>query len=353
MNVEERRPGLVVARVGAGLALAAAALLVLRPFLVPLAWAAIAAYTTWPIYRWVKRLTRRPKLAAAVLTALVAFGLGVPVGWVLATVANEASHLVLLLQESAGRQVSLPEWIASRAWLREPIEQLRSQWLLDSQALRDLVTSNLTQVSSQLLSLAGGVARNVLQLAITLMALFVLYLDGERVLDQARRLAGIFFPSAPADFVEDIGGVVRAVVFGLLGTAVAQGAIAAIGFVIFGVPSPVLLGMVTALASFVPFGPTLVWLAAVLGLVLAGETGNAIGMAVWGVLLVSTVDNVLRPLLISGPTQIPFLLVLFGVLGGLSTLGLLGLFVGPVVLSVAFALLSEFGKRPVAGAAPP
>jgi predicted PurR-regulated permease PerM len=76
-------------------------------------------------------------------------------------------------------------------------------------------------------------------------------------------------------------------------------------------------------------------------------------MAIWGVLLVSTVDNVLRPLLISGPTQIPFLLVLFGVLGGLSTLGLLGLFVGPVVLSVAFALLSEFGKRPVAGAAPP
>ena len=74
-------------------------------------------------------------------------------------------------------------------------------------------------------------------------------------------------------------------------------------------------------------------------------------MALWGALLVSTVDNVLRPLLISGPTQIPFLLVLFGVLGGLSTLGLLGLFVGPVVLSVAFALLAEFGKRPAIGAA--
>jgi predicted PurR-regulated permease PerM len=353
MNVEERRPGLVVARVGAGLALAAAALLVLRPFLVPLAWAAIAAYTTWPIFLWVRGLTRRPKLAAAVLTAAVAFGLGVPVGWVLATVANEASHLVLLLQESAGHQLALPEWIASRAWLRDPIEQLRSTWLLDSQAMRELITSNLSQVSSQLLSLAGGVARNLLQFAITLMALFVLYLDGERVLDQARRLAEIFFPSAPADFVEDIGGVVRAVVFGLLGTALAQGAIAAIGFVIFGVPSPVLLGIVTALASFVPFGPTLVWIAAVIGLVLAGSTGAAVGMAIWGLLLVSTVDNVLRPLLISGPTQIPFLLVLFGVLGGLSTLGLLGLFVGPVVLSVAFALLSEFGKRPAVGASPP
>jgi len=146
---------------------------------------------------------------------------------------------------------------------------------------------------------------------------------------------------------------VRAVVFGLLGTAVAQGAIAAIGFAIFGVPSPVLLGILTALASFVPFGPTLVWVVAVIGLAIAGQTGAAVGMTVWGLLLVSTVDNVLRPLLISGPTEIPFLLVLFGVLGGLSTLGLLGIFVGPVVLSVAFALLSEFGKRPAVVAAPP
>ncbi|HEY8156123.1 MAG TPA: AI-2E family transporter [Myxococcota bacterium] len=346
MNVEERRPGLVVARVGAGIGLAVAALIVLQPFLIPVAWAAIAAYTTWPLFVWVSRRTGRPRIAAALLTAAVAFGLGVPLAWVLATVANEASHLVLLLQASASQPLTLPDWISSRSWLREPIEQLRATWLADSHAVRDLFTQNLSEISSRLLSLAGGLARNVLQLAVTLMALFVLYLDGERVLAQARRLAGIFFPAAPEDFVDDIGAVVRAVVFGLLGTALAQGAIAAIGFVIFGVPSPVLLGMLTALASFLPFGPTLVWMAAVVGLVLAGETGAAIGMTVWGALLVSTVDNVLRPLLISGPTQIPFLLVLFGVLGGLSTLGLLGLFVGPVVLSVAFALLAEFGKRP-------
>jgi predicted PurR-regulated permease PerM len=352
MNLDERRPGLVVARVGAGLGLAAAALIVLRPFLVPLLWAAIAAYTTWPLFVWVGRVTGRPRLAAALLTAAVAFGLGVPLGWVLATVANEAAHLVLLLQQSAGGPLTLPDWIASRAWLREPIEQLRATWLLDTHALRDLFTRNLSEVSSQLLSLAGGLARNVIQFAITLMALFVLYLDGEKVLAQARRLSAVFFPAAPEDFVDDIGSVVRAVVFGLLGTAVAQGAIASIGFAIFGVPSPVLLGMVTALGSFLPFGPTLVWMAAVVGLLLAGETGSAIGMTVWGALLVSTVDNLLRPLLISGPTQIPFLLVLFGVLGGLSTLGLLGLFVGPVVLSVAFALLAEFGKRPGVSPAP-
>ena len=202
----------------------------------------------------------------------MAFGLGVPSGWVLATVANEASHLVLLLQESASRaaraagvdRLARLAARADRAAARRPGCSIPTPCAIWSR-------SNLSQVSSQLLSVAGGLARNVIQLAITLMALFVLYLDGERVLVQARRLAGIFFPAAPVDFVDDIGAVVRAVVFGLLGTAVAQGAIAAIGFVIFGVPSPVLLGMVTALASFVPFGPTLVWMAAVLGLVLAGR----------------------------------------------------------------------------------
>jgi predicted PurR-regulated permease PerM len=124
-----------------------------------------------------------------------------------------------------------------------------------------------------------------------------------------------------------------------------QGLIAGIGYAIFGVPSPVALGALTFVASFVPAGPALLWAGASIWLLLGGDTGAAIGMAVYGLLLVSSIDNVLRPLLISGPTQIPFLLVLFGVLGGLSTLGLLGLFVGPVVLSVAFALLAEFGKR--------
>jgi predicted PurR-regulated permease PerM len=345
MNGDERRAGMVVARVGAGVGLAAAALLVLRPFLVPMAWGAITAYTTWPLYRRLRDATGRPRLSAGLVTAAVAFGLAVPVAWLLATVANEVANVVELLQASAGRGVELPAWIESRAWLRDPIDELRRTWLFDSHAMRDLLTRNLSQVSSRLLSVAGGLARNAFQFAITLMALFVLYLDGERVLVHARRLAPVFFPSAPVHFLDEIGDVVRAVVFGLLGTALAQGAIAGIGFAIFGVPSPVLLGVLTALGSFVPFGPMIVWIAAVVGLVLNGETGNAIGMALWGGLLVSMVDNILRPLLISGPTRIPFLLVLFGVLGGLATFGLLGLFVGPVVLSVAFALLAEFGQR--------
>ncbi len=138
----------------------------------------------------------------------------------------------------------------------------------------------------------------------------------------------------------------RAVVFGLLGTAIVQGAIAGLGFWLFGVPSPVALGTLTSVGSFVPMGPVLVWGGAMLWLLANDHLAAAVGMAIWGMTLVSSIDNVLRPILISGgPTKIPFLLVLFGVLGGLLSFGMLGLFLGPVLLSVTFALVADFARR--------
>src|SRR5262249_41049397 len=136
-----------------------------------------------------------------------------------------------------------------------------------------------------------------------------------------------------------------AVVFGLLGTALAQGVLAGVGFAIFGVPSPVFFGFVTALASLIPAGPALIWIGACIWLWTQGWVWAAVGLALWGGLLVSSIDNVLRPLLISGPTRIPFMLVFFGVVGGVASLGLVGMFVGPVLLAVGFGLLAEFPTR--------
>ena len=99
------------------------------------------------------------------------------------------------------------------------------------------------------------------------------------------------------------------------------------------------------MGSLIPAGPALIWIGAVIWLYLQGSVGAAIGMALWGVLLVSSIDNFLRPILISGPTRIPFVLVFFGVLGGLAALGLLGMFVGPVLLAIAFGLAVDFPTR--------
>ena len=340
------RVGLAVARVAAGTALTVGTYLVMQPFLLPMAWAALVALMTWPLFRRVRAWTGRPALTAALFTGIVFLTLGVPLTLLLANLGSEATRLVLGVQEWLRQGSPLPAWVLDQAWITERIRQFRQIDVLDPSVIAGWVQSYGGIVSTRLVDLAGGVARNVLSVAITLIALFSFYLDGERLVDHGRRMAPVFLPYASQGFVDRVGASIRAVVFGLLGTAVVQGTLAGIGFAVAGVGVPVALGALTALASFVPMGTALVWIPAALWLGFSGEHFAAIGLSLWGALVVSTADNWLRPLLISGTTEIPFLLVFFGVLGGLSAFGVLGLFIGPVLLSVAFALLAEFTRPP-------
>lgn len=338
--------GAVVARLAGGLGLLAGALLVLRPFLIPIAWACIAAYVTWPVVAALRARTGRPHLAAGLGTLAVGLGLGVPVAWVLVALATEAGHLVGTIRDWVEAGTPLPAWLAARPAIADRLDQLRAAAGVEPSEVIRFATQRAAAITSRLVELAGGLASNAFKFTITLVTLFVLYLEGERLLAHVRSLARIAFPRAPARFLDDIGGVVRAVVFGLLGTALVQGTVAGAGFALFGVPSPVALGALTALGSLVPAGPALVWGGAAIWLFTSGHTGAAIGMVAYGLLLVSSIDNVLRPLLISrSPQRIHFLVVFFGVLGGLAAFGMLGLFVGPVLLSVTMALAAEFASR--------
>lgn len=344
MEAGPERRGLAVARVGAGALLLAGALLVLRPFVVPLVWASIVAYTTWPLFRRVRRWTRGPRLSAVLFTGAVFVVVGIPVAWLLVALANEATHLVEIGQRWLAEGAPLPAWLVELRWIGPEVEALRTRALESSAESFGYLTRYGTALSNQLVGLAGGIGRNVFSFVIMLVSLFALYLDGERFTVHARRLAAAIFPDTRRKLLDDAGAVVRAVVFGLVGTAIAQGVLNGLGLALFGVPSPVALGALTAVLSFVPVGPLLVWAGAAAWLFVAGRTGAAIGMAVWGLLLVSSLDNVLRPMLISrtGSIPIPFLVVFFGVLGGLAAFGPLGLFVGPVLLSLTFALIAEF-----------
>jgi predicted PurR-regulated permease PerM len=339
--------GHVVARVGGGLVLIGATLLVLRPFLVPMIWAAILAYVTWPLFQRVRVWSGRPGLTAGVFTLLQALGVALPLVWLLVALASEATSLVGSAKEWLDAGAPAPQWIDRYPWLATRVAELRAQPIPGPTDLAEVLTKYGAQVSGRLVDLAGGVARNLFAVTITLITLYAFYVHGERLIVHARRLARVVFPGTSESFVDDVGGVVRAVVFGLLGTAIVQGTLAAIGFAIFGVPSAVILGTATSVLSFVPAGPPIVWGGAALWLFFQGSpVWTWLGMAAWGVLLVSSVDNVLRPILISsGPTPIPFLLVFFGVLGGLAAFGVLGLFLGPVLLSIAFTLIAEFPRR--------
>lgn len=150
------------------------------------------------------------------------------------------------------------------------------------------------------------------------------------------------------DTAPEVAGIVmrtvRGVMYGLLGTALAQAFVAAIGFTIAGVPAVPLLSVMTFLFSLIPVGPPLIWGGAALWLFNQGETGWGIFMVLWGVLAISSVDNIVKPMLISRGSDLPFLLVLLGVLGGVLAFGFVGLFIGPTLLAVGFSLMRDWTR---------
>jgi predicted PurR-regulated permease PerM len=224
------------------------------------------------------------------------------------------------------------EWIAAQyqrvqadpAWVRAQIDALE---LTDFTSLKTLV---------------GGVGRNAAKFGLAVFALFFLYRHGDSVLAQFRGVATRWLGEAARGYIQAVGVTVRAVVFGIVLTALAQGLLAGLGYWVAGVSAPALWGMVTALVSLIPFVGPVVWIGLSLGLLAHGETQAALGLFLWGALVVSWVDNLIRPLVISGPTRIPFLLVFLGVLGGLNAFGLIGLFLGPVLLAVSVAIWREW-----------
>jgi predicted PurR-regulated permease PerM len=195
--------------------------------------------------------------------------------------------------------------------------------------------------------LAGGIllGQGVVVMSLAVFVCFFFYRDGialVRFLNMAMdRVIGIH--------VENILGIinntVRSVMYGLLGTALAQGLVAIIGFIIAGVPAALLLGVVTSILSLVPVGPPLIWISAAIWLFYQGTVGWGIFMLLWGFFLISGVDNVVKPLLISHGSHLPFILVLFGVMGGVLAFGFVGIFIGPTLLAVGLSLIQEWGAR--------
>jgi predicted PurR-regulated permease PerM len=230
------------------------------------------------------------------------------------------------------------EWIVAQyqrvqadpAWVRAQIDALG---LTDFASLKGVI---------------GGVGRNAAKFGLAVFALFFLYRHGDSVLAQFRGVATRWLGDAARGYIQAVGVTVRAVVFGIVLTALAQGLLAGLGYWVAGVAAPALWGVITALISLIPFVGPVVWIGLSLDLLAHGQTQAALGLFLWGALVVSWVDNLIRPLVISGPTRIPFLLVFLGVLGGLHAFGLIGLFLGPVLLAVSVAIWREWlgHKRP-------
>jgi len=323
--------------------LALLAFLVLRPFFAPLAWAAVLAYASWPLSERLRAKCRgRDTLAASLSTALAALTLFAPLLWLVWLAQQEVAGFYAGLRAFVTHPPEVPAFLFGLPWLGDWLAQQRAQLLADPQGAIGAVKDWLAAHAGEAAILAGGVGRNLVKLVLVLVILFFFYRDGARIVRELRHVLARFIGESAHGYLAAAGATTRAVVYGVLLTALVQGAFAGAGYWVSGLASPVTLGVLTALFALIPFATPLAWGGAGAWLMLQGETAAAIGVWIWGAAVVSQIDNVLRPVFISSVGAIPFLLVLFGVLGGILAFGLVGLFAGPIVLAVAWAVWREW-----------
>jgi predicted PurR-regulated permease PerM len=238
-----------------------------------------------------------------------------------------------------------PRWVAALPLVGGQLDAYLREIAHDSAKLMSVLAELLDPLKSWLLSGGLKLGEGLLYLVLSVVLAFFVYRDGDAVsrgLDSVLdRIAG-----ERAHRLRQVAGdTVTSVVYGILGTGLAQGVMAAVGLGIAGVPGALLWGTLTFFLSVVPVGPPLVWISATVWLVFQGSIGWAVFMAVWGFFGISGIDNIVKPYLISRGSRLPFMLTLLGVLGGALAFGIVGVFLGPTLLAVGFRLLQEYIAR--------
>ncbi len=316
---------------------------VVAPFLVPLAWAGILSYASWPIATRIRqKCNGRDALAAAIATTLAALTLFVPLIWLVWLAQNELVKIYPAVQTFLAAPMQVPESLKNLPWLGDWLAQQHAHWAAHPDGLTSAIKVWLAAHVNDLAILAGGVGKNLAKLILVVIILFFFYRDGARIVAELRHVLARFIGPQAHHYLHAAGTTTRAVVYGVLLTALIQGVAAGLGYWVAGLSSPVILGLITSMLALIPFCTPLAWGAAGAWLLVQGQPAEAIGIWIWGAAVVSQLDNVLRPIFISSVSPIPFLLVLFGVLGGLLAFGLVGLFVGPIILTVAWAVWREW-----------
>ena len=318
-------------------------LLVLWPFVSALLWAMVLCFSSWPIYqRLLKLLGGRRTLAAAVMTLAMILVVLLPFVIIRTTLADSVKELTTTARHSleAGPPAP-PAWLAKVPIVGQSATTYWESLTADSAKLSQESRRFIEPASAWLLKIALALGRGLIQLALSIFVAFFLFRDGlsaaERLITGVERIGG----ERGRHLLTVAGNTVRGVVYGILGTALVQAVMAGIGFVIAGVPGAALLALLTFFLSVVPVGPPLIWLPAAIWLFQQGSTGLGIFMLIWGI-AVSSVDNVIKPWLISQGSDMPFILIFFGVLGGALAFGFIGVFLGPTLLAVGFRLLEEW-----------
>ncbi|KDR30698.1 MULTISPECIES: AI-2E family transporter [Caballeronia] len=322
------------------------ALYTARTFIPAVVWASVIAIALWPAFGWLERrpmFRRHHNVLAVGLTAAIGLLFVVPFFIVAAQTVSEARDMLHWFHEVLRTGLPMPAFIehlpmgsqqVARWWqenLATPLEA--------SPAVKNLHSATVVAMTRHF---GGRVVHGFVIFGFMLMTLFFVFLAGSKLGEQLLAGSRRAFGPDGAAIVRRMAESVRSTVVGLVVVGLGEGALLGVAYAVTGVPHATLLGMLTAVAAMLPFCAPIVFLGSALWLLAQGSTIAAACVAVFGLIVVFVAEHFVRPVLIGGSARLPFLLVLFGILGGAETFGLIGLFIGPALMTILVVLWTDY-----------
>jgi len=325
-----------------------------QEFIPAIVWAVVLAIALWPLYRRARRRwpgrEHDPWLPAA-FTCAIALLFFLPLVVVGVQAGREAHSVVEWVEKARTQGVPPPELLSRLPVGRAQATAWWQQNLKDPEGARDLLDrANRGEVVSSSRRIGAAVLHRTMLFGFCLLTLFFLFRDGERLAEQMRRASRRAFGPSGERVGRQIIASVHGTVDGLVLVGIGEGVVMGIAYALAGVPHPTLLGGATAIAAMIPFGAPVAFGLAALLAAAAGSVTAAIAIVVAGLVVTFVADHFIRPVLIGGQTRLPFVWVLFGILGGVKVWGLIGLFVGPAVMAALILLWREWTEGPHAPA---
>lgn len=315
-------------------------------FFLPLTWAGIIAIATWPLYdRLCSYLNGQEVLSAVILTVLFTLVIAVPLLWVSIILGKEITLFSKFIITAHKQGVPSPPWLSNIPWVHGSVQTFwentlgkphgLSEWISETGSIPfQSVTEIVKKIGIQLL-------RRSFVFGFSILCLFFFYKDGHALISQINSLGNYCLNHRWQRYAQTLPGAIKATVNGVIFIGICVGIIMGISYAIAGLAAPALLGVITAVLAMIPFSVIIIF--SIVGFILFGEghLTAAIVIVSWGTIVMFVVDHFVRPFVIGGATSLPFLAVLFGILGGVKMLGIVGLFIGPVIMVLLVTLWHE------------
>ena len=319
-------------------------LFIMAPFFPAILMATILTMATWPAFTWLsKKLKGKTSLAAFLMTIMLSGFFIFPLVIIGTSITENFTKVYGLVQsslknstETTAKSLNAVPYIG---------EYLEKSWMFlagDKEKLSVALQEYAAPTSQKLINLGASMGHGLLDITLGVLIAYFFFRHGTSVAARLGNLIDKFGGQRGKNIFEISKNTLISVIYGILGTALAQGLLAAFGFYLADIPGATFLGLMTFFLSFIPMGPPLIWIPAAVWLYLGGDTTWAVFLGLWGLLVISSVDNFLKPYFISLGSNLPLALVLLGVLGGVIAFGFIGVFIGPTILAVSYSLMIEW-----------